>query len=416
MKRTGNLYDQICTEENIRAAILSASKGKREREPVKAVLDDLDNKVTELAAAFRAEAVPLHCYTPAVRTEGSKQKRREIHKPRFYPDQCVHWAIYNVMGPHLYRGFYQLTCGSVPGRGVHYGKLHIEKWIRTDRKNTRYYLKMDVHKFYPSIPNDKLKASLRRKFKDGRLLALLDRIIDQDKGLPIGMLLSQCFANYYLTPLDFYIKQDLRAAHYLRYMDDMVIFGPNKKKLHAMRRQVETWLNAAGLELNGKWQVCKLDKEPLDFMGFRFYRDHTTIRRSIMLRITRRVRRVDRKGKAATAKDAAAVLSYMGWVYATDSHALYVKWVKPYLHTQRLKAIVRRKSRERAAIANARQTAGERAGPCKNPALPRPREGPPQHNAADHPPGAKSKPKGQENPHQRRRRGAVLRGVDARSG
>lgn len=351
MKRIGNLYDAISTSENIRDAILKASRGKRDRQAVRAVLEDLDNKAQELAEAFRTETVQLNRYTADVRTEGSRNKRRIIHKPRFWPDQCVHWAIYNVMGHYMYSGFYSLSCGSVPGRGAHYGKRYVEKWIRTDRKNTRYYLKMDVHHFYPSIPNERLKTALRRKFKDKRMLSLLDRIIDMDEGLPIGMLLSQCLANYYLAPLDFYIKQQLGAAYYIRYMDDMVIFGRNKKKLHKMRLLIADWLKTNGLEMKGNWQICKEDAEPLDFMGFRFYRDRTTLRRTIMLRITRRVRRVDKKGTAATPQDAAAVLSYMGWIYASDTHQMFALWVKPHLHIQRMKAIVRRATHDRQKIA-----------------------------------------------------------------
>lgn len=358
MKRIGNLYDEISSPENIRAAILKASRGKRNRVQVRAVLNNLDFYTMELARALQTETVELHPYTHDIRVEGSRQKRREIHKPRFWPDQCVHWAIYNVLGTHIYKGFYSVTCGSVPGRGVHYGKRFVEKWIRTDRKNTKYYLKMDVHHFYPSVPNEKLKEALRRKFKDKRLLALLDRVIDMDQGLSIGVLLSQPLANFYLTPLDFYIKQELGAAHYIRYMDDMVVFGRNKKALHKMRVKIAAWLEDHGLEMKANWQICKEDTEPLDFMGFRFYRNRTTLRRSIMLRITRRVRRVDRKGKWATPHDAAAVLSYMGWIYASDTHQMFLVWIKPHLHIQRMKSIVRRAQNEKVFKHKYRKTPG----------------------------------------------------------
>ena len=105
MKRIGNLYDEIASPDNVRAAILKASRGKRDRPQVRAVLDDLENKVLELSHALRTETVELHQYTADQRVEGSRNKKRVIHKPRFWPDQCVHWAIYNVMGAHLYRGF-----------------------------------------------------------------------------------------------------------------------------------------------------------------------------------------------------------------------------------------------------------------------------------------------------------------------
>lgn len=358
MKRIGNLYDAISSPDNIRAAILNASRGKRNHAGVQAILDDLDNKTVELSTAFKTDTLVLHSYTPCTRKEGSNNKTRLIHKPQFWPDQCIHWAIYNVIGPIIYKSFYPLTCGSIPGRGVHYGKRFIERWVQRDWKNTRYYLKMDVHHFYPSIPNEKIKAAIRHKFKDKRLLALIDRIIDMDDGLPIGMLLSQCFANFYLAPLDFYIKQQLGAVYYMRYMDDMVVFGPNKKKLHRMRVQIQEWLREAGLELKSNWQVRKTKNEPLDFMGFRFFRDRTILRRAIMFRITRRVNRVGRKGARASARDAAAVVSYMGWIRATNTYGMYEKWIKPKVSIKRMKSIIRRESHVHCAIAKHRAPAG----------------------------------------------------------
>ena len=242
---------------------------------------------------------------------------------------------------------YGLSCGSIPGRGIHYGKRFVERWVRTDRKNTKYYLKMDVRHFYPSVDKRMLMEKLERKFKDPRLLALIQVILDNGDGLPIGILLSQVFANFYLSSLDFAIKQKYGERYYIRYMDDMVVFSPNKKHLHALRRSIDKELHGLGLTMKRNWQVCKFDAEPLDYMGFRFYRDRTTLRRSIMLRITRTVRRVDAKGKNATNRDACAVISYLGWIKHSDSYGLYAKWVKPYLHIQRLKSIIRRNQRER---------------------------------------------------------------------
>lgn len=130
---------------------------------------------------------------------------------------------------------YEFSCGSVPCRGVHYGKRFIKQWVMQDRKNTKYYLKMDVRKFYPSVKPDRVMEKLRRVFKDYRLLNLIGLILSKADGLPIGMLLSQVFANFFMTDVDHYIKQELKAVHYVRYMDDMVVFGRNKKELHKMR-------------------------------------------------------------------------------------------------------------------------------------------------------------------------------------
>ena len=180
MKRIGNVYAEICSYENVRKAIVNASKQKRHRKSVKIVLENLDDYARKLSEDLTNGTVKLHPYTTIFKTEGSRNKMREIHKPRFWPDQCTHWAVYNVIGPMLFKRFYKISCGSVPGRGAHYGKRIVERWIRNDRKHTKYYLKMDVRHYYPSIPNEKLKVAIRRYIKDKRLLSLLDQIIDKD--------------------------------------------------------------------------------------------------------------------------------------------------------------------------------------------------------------------------------------------
>ena len=346
MKRKGHLYPIVYEKDTIRKAILSASKGKRHRKDVRRILENIDEYVNVLHEELKEGRFKPNDYQTETVIDGSRNKKREIFKPKFFPDQVVHWCIYLAIREWIYRGMYVFSCGSVPNRGVHYGKKYIKKWIDTDRKNTKYYLKMDVRKFYPSIKADRLMPKLERRIKDRRLLDLIAEILSKADGLPIGMLLSQVFANFFLNDVDMYIKQELKAVYYLRYMDDMVILGRNKKELHAMRRAIAAKLEENGLQMKGNWQVCRLDKEPLDFMGFRFYRGYVTLRRSIMLRITRKVRKVGRKGRFATYGDACAVISYLGWIRHSNSHGLFVKWIKPYLHIGTLKNIVRRAQRE----------------------------------------------------------------------
>ena len=342
MKRKGNLYPIVCEYETILRAIQLASKGKRRRRDVRHVLQNKESFARRLQAMLKEERfVPSDYQTERV-IEGSCNKQRDIFKPRFYPDQVVHWCIYLAIRDWIYSGFYEFSCGSIPGRGVHYGKKYVERWIRENHKNTKYYLKMDVTKFYPSIKSDRLMHKLRRRIKDERLLRLIDAILRKSDGLPIGMLLSQVFANFFITDIDHAIKQEFGAIHYLRYMDDMVVFGRSKKQLHQIRRQIESRLADNGLRLKGNWQVNRFDAEPLDFMGFRFYRDHTTLRRSIMLRITRRVKKVYRKGRAATPQDASAVISYLGWIKHSDSYGLFKARIKPYLRLGTMKNIIRR--------------------------------------------------------------------------
>lgn len=346
MKRKGHLYDQMCDKDLIREAIRNAAKGKTRHRRVRAILNDLDgsvDKIYELLITGTFQPTPYICDTVL---EGTGRKKREISKPAFWPDQVIHWCIYLTLRPWLFNRIYGLNYGSIPGRGVHSAKRVMEKWVRGDRKGTKYYLKMDVRKFYPSIQPRRVIEKLRHIIKDERFLELNERILCMSPGLPIGMLLSQVYANFFLTDIDFWIKQELHACHYLRYMDDMVIFGPNKKQLHKLRDAISRRLREDGLTMKGNWQVCRTDKEALDFMGFRFYRDRTTLRKRLMLAITRRVRKADRAGEHASRKLACAVVSYLGWIKHSDSHRLYERWIKPYLHIQILKNIIRRNEHE----------------------------------------------------------------------
>lgn len=345
MKRVGHLYEKVCDIENIKTAILKASKGKRSRDDVRRVLSDIPKYAEIVQRQLLTEAFDPADYRTGTVKEGSTQKVRQIFKPNFFPDQIVHWAIMLQLQPVLRKGMYEITCGSIPGRGVHYGKKFIEKWLANDRKNTRYYLKLDISKFYPSIDTNRLERKLSTKIKDKRLLGLIHKILAKGDGLPIGILISQWFANFYLQDLDHYIKQDLKAIYYVRYMDDMVIFGPNKRKLHQMRKAIDAMLTHERLRLKPNWQVYKTDKEPLDFVGFRFYRGHTTLRKSIMLRITRKARKIGKK-IVPTYHDACGMISYMGWITHSNSHRMFEKWVKPFLHIQILKRIIKEGTRK----------------------------------------------------------------------
>lgn len=171
-----------------------------------------------------------------------------------------------------------------------------------------------------------------------------------DKGLPLGFYTSQWLSNWLLQDLDHYIKEELHAKKYVRYMDDMVIFGANKRKLHRAREKIAEYLQAHyGLEMKENWQVFRFsykrdgdDKgRPLDFMGFRFYRTRTTLRRSIMLRITRKARRLRKRAKI-TILDARQMLSYLGWIKATDTYKMYLNRIKPFVNFQSLKRKVAR--------------------------------------------------------------------------
>ena len=344
MKRQGYIYDKICSEENIRVAIMSASKGKRSRNDVKRVLLNIPYYTNKIQDMLVNEKYIPNDYKVATIREGVSKKERIIYKPNFYPDQIIQWAIILQIQPIILKGMYEFSCGSIPNRGIHYGKRYVERWVKGDHKNTKYYLKLDISKFYPSVDIAILKQKLRCKIKDKKVLVLLDNILDKNDGLPIGILVSQWLANFYLQDLDHYIKEELTIKYYIRYMDDMILFGRNKKELHKARIKVSKFLEKEHLKIKHNWQVYKFIKEPLDFMGFRFYRNKTTIRKSIMLRITRKANKIFKKVKVSH-HDACGMLSYLGWIKNTDSHSLFIGRIKPKINISNLKQIIREEAK-----------------------------------------------------------------------
>lgn len=362
MKSIKKVYLQIVDKENIKLAILNASKKKRKRSDVKKVLENIDdhvNIVHEMLKNTAPEDIQVEnrllAYQPRRRIKhvintDNGRKVRIIEKPNFVYDQIVHHAIMQILSPSMMSSMYMYCCGSVPNKGAALGKKAIQKWILNDRKNTKYILKMDIRHFYPSVNKEYLKNYLDSRIKDKRTNYLLSIIIDSCReGLPLGFYTSQWLANFMLEPLDHYIKEKLHAKYYVRYLDDMVIFGANKKELHKTRKEIEERLHEMGLLMKYNHQVFRFDYvsrkdkkrkgRPLDFMGFKFYRDRTVLRKSLMLSATRKARKIAKK-KRKTWYDAAGMLSYIGWVDNTDTYQMYEKHIKPYVEIRRLKKII----------------------------------------------------------------------------
>ena len=344
MKRYGNLFEKVCDKNNIELAIINASKGKRNRANVKHIVDNKEHYSLLLKYLLEEDMYESSPYTKFTIMDNCSQKEREVFAPKFYPDQVVHWAVMQVIQPILEKSMYHLSVGSRLGKGTHYGKKYLERWLRNDKKHTKYCLKLDIRKFYPSIPQDKLKECLSRKFKDDKLLNLLYSIIDSvESGVPIGNYTSQWFANFYLTSLDHYIKEELSIRYYVRYMDDMVLIDNNKHKLHKARKSIEAFLKNLGLTLKDNWQVFVIDDRSIDFMGFRFYHHKTILRKRTALRIKRRMKKAH---KNLNYHNACAVISYYGWLKYANMYNYVLKYVKPYINIKKAKGVISYENRK----------------------------------------------------------------------
>ena len=177
MKRFGFLYEKVVSVDNCRLAILNASQNKRKRKMVKDVCDNLEDYAKDLSERLSRMDF-LSPYKTRFIKDGLSGKERELQIPAFYPDQCAHHAIMQVLKPIIERSSYHWSCANIPKRGIDHASKGVERATVRDRKHAKYCVKMDISKFYPSIPHGKLKARLREKIKDEKFLQIIFKVID----------------------------------------------------------------------------------------------------------------------------------------------------------------------------------------------------------------------------------------------
>lgn len=317
----------------IEASMAFAAKNKSKRRDVRTTMEHKEERRDELRdMIINRTFVPSPVSKMRI-IDGASKKERIIFRPKFFPDQCFHHVMMRAAIPVIMKGMIPHTFASVPNRGPHYGKKFVRKWLDTDHKNTKYVAKLDIKKFYPSIPHDRLMEKIRRKFKDDTMLWMMEVFVNSHedspgRGLAIGFYPSQWLSNFYLQDFDHYVKETLHVKYYCRYMDDIVLFGRNKKELHEKVRLMIAFLESEGLKVKPNWQVFRYIHQSkktgkylgrdLDFMGFRFYRFKTTMRRRNALRIRRNVK-IARKHGFISGHRAAGIVSCMGWIYHTNS-------------------------------------------------------------------------------------------------
>jgi retron-type reverse transcriptase len=313
MKRHNNLYQQICSIENLNLADSIARKGKNNQPGIKAH----DKKRESNIAALR-ESLINKTYTTSEYTTFNiyEPKERLIFRLPYYPDRIVHHAVMNILEPVFMATFTADTYSCIKGRGIHAAARSLRAALK-DKENTRYCLKLDIKKFYPNVNHEVLKQLLRRKIKDKDLLWLIDGIIDSAEGLPIGNYLSQYFANFYLSYFDHWLKEDLKVRYYFRYADDIVILAKEKPYLHSLLGQIRFYLEQnLGLQVKNNYQVFPVDTRGIDFVGYVFRHTHIMLRKSIKQNFARAVARSNNKQTIA---------SYSGWAKHCNSRNLLKK-------------------------------------------------------------------------------------------
>ncbi len=287
MKRVGYLKERICDPDNLRLAFLNARKGKRGKLPVMRYEEYLDENLFDLRRRLLDGTFAPGRYNYFRIFE---PKERLICAAVF-EERIVHHAIMNVCKPYFERHLIYDTYATRNGKGVY---AAIEQ-ARQGMRSCGYVAKLDVRKYFDSIKHDVLKTKLRRLFKDNWLLSLFDRIIDSyctspGRGIPIGNLTSQYFANYYLSSLDHKVKEKLRVPVYVRYMDDMLLFSHDRIVLRDYVGQVVEFVKEC-LSLELKPVVFSATNHGVSFLGYRLARHVMLLNRRGKVRFKRKFMR-----------------------------------------------------------------------------------------------------------------------------
>ena len=373
MTGTKDLFNSICSMDNLYRAYQNAKSGKGWYKEVKQIEKRPFYYLAGLQYMLKNHLFKTSEYEIFILNEG--KKKRDVYKLPFFPDRIAQWAILQVIEPFLVANMTADTYSAIPGKGIqpivndlrgYYKTKRVDgkkksMWVPSillsDEENTRYCYKIDLHHYYQSINHEVLKQKFRKVFKDPELLWLLDEIVDSintateedlielslsgeievdpNTGIPIGNYMSQYSGNFYLSSFDHWVKEELHVKHYYRYMDDVVIFASSKEELHEIHRKVTAYTrDYLHLNIKGNYQIFPTKVRGVDFVGYRFFGEYTLLRKSTAINFKRKMRACRKKMEnniPPTYSEWCSFNSYKGWLGNCDSYRLFKKYMEPLI-------------------------------------------------------------------------------------
>lgn len=321
-----DLYDALCSYDNL----LLAYKKARKRKTTKFYVIEFEKNLKENLLLLRSELL-LHCYSPKplIHFTIHDPKTRKISKSDFR-DRVVHHALCNIIEPIFEKSFIYDSYANRIGKGTLKALQRFDSFKRKASRNNKekfYIFKADIQKYFENVVHEILLSIIKKRISDKRVLWLIRKILANssplNKGMPLGNLTSQFFANVYLNDLDWFVKTKLKAKYYIRYVDDFVIFEADKKKLEFYKEEINIFLkNELNIQLHpDKSKILRLGST-INFLGFRVFYYHKLLKKSNIRKMKQKLKALSQEYKLQEI-DYDSVYDFLeGWIaYAKNANA-----------------------------------------------------------------------------------------------
>ncbi|MFH1073304.1 MAG: reverse transcriptase domain-containing protein [Nanoarchaeota archaeon] len=320
-------YKTLCSLDNFERAFKRARRGKT----LKPYVIEFEENLKENLQTLRTELL-FHTYSPQpLKTFILRDpKTRKISKSAFR-DRVIHHAICNIIEPAFDKTFIHDSYANRLGKGTHNAIQRFDTFKRKVSKNntaTCFVLKADIRHYFDTVDHDILLSLLKKKVKDEKIIWLIKRILENHKidqhgkGMPLGNLTSQFFANVYLNELDQFVKHELHAKYYIRYVDDFVILDTSRNNLEHYKGRIETHLKEhLKLTLHPeKSQILKLEKG-IGFLGFRIFFHHKLLQQKNLRKFKNKIEKMKHLYKQEKIEREKIIEKFEGWLtYASQAN------------------------------------------------------------------------------------------------
>ncbi len=334
------MYTKLCSFRNLELAFRKARRNKRHKRSVQEFELNLERNLLQLKRELET-----FTYKPR------KLKRFVIRDPKtrvisssHFRDRVVHHALINVIQPIFEKRFIFDSHANQLKKGSSKALERFDLFKRRVSENGRlvnkakdnnmvigYILKADIKHYFDDMDHEVLLEIIERRLVDENVIWLIKQILNNHitkypgKGMPIGNLTSQFFANVYLNELDYFVKHNFRAKYYIRYADDFVVLGTSKEELKVFKEKINTFLKTIQLELHpDKSKIYPLQKG-VKFLGYRVFYHHKLLRKSNMRKMDRRLKNFEylyKRGEISSDHILRSLVSWMGYAQQANTHKL----------------------------------------------------------------------------------------------